>query len=166
MIKTQRLTLKPYEDADQEVMLELLTNEKVKETFMIPDFHSKEEVVALFQKLKDNALSKSHYERGIYLHNTLIGFINDVEIKGNKIELGYVIHPTHHNKGYATEALDAAIGDLLQKGFSEVIAGTFEKNIASYRVMEKCGMSRIDREEDIEYKGVLYHCIYYSKTMR
>lgn len=162
MIKTQRLTLKPFDDADQEGMIELLTNEKVKKTFMIPDFHSKEEVEALFKKLKEDSISKNHYERGIYLHNVLIGFINDVEVEGDKIELGYVIHPAFHNKGYATEALDAAINDLFQKGFSEVIAGAFEQNVPSYRVMEKCGMCRMDREEDIEYQGVLYHCIYYS----
>jgi len=79
-----------------------------------------------------------------------------------RIELGYVIHPDFHSKGYATEALAAAIEDLFAKGFKEVMAGAFETNKSSCRVMEKCGMKLIDKEEDICYQGKLQHCIYYS----
>lgn len=129
---------------------------------MIPDFPTKKEGMAMFKKLKEYSLSESHYERGIYMKGIVIGFINDVEIEGNKIELGYVIHPDYHNQGYATEALKEAIKDLFQKGFSEIIAGAFEENVASYKVMEKCGMIRMEKEDDIEYHGHLYHCIYYS----
>lgn len=105
MIKTSRLVLKAYEPEDQESMVELLTNDEIKKTFMIPDFQ---------------------------------------------------------NRGYATEALSAAIGDLFQKGFGEIIAGAFENNTASCRVMEKCKMTRTEREETIKYREQLYHCIYYS----
>lgn len=162
MITTERLVLKPYCDKDMDRMIELLTNEKIKETFMIHDFKSRQEAEKMFWKLQENSLSEEHYEFGIYLENELIGFINDVEIEGKKIELGYVIQPDFHNKGYATEVLRAAIKDLFEKGFEEVITGAFVSNIASCRVMEKCGMVRIDKEEDIEYHGKVHHCIYYA----
>lgn len=47
-------------------------------------------------------------------------------------------------------------------GFDEVIAGAFEENKASFRVMQKCGMERTDREEDVFYQNKLQHCIYFS----
>ena len=39
---------------------------------------------------------------------------------------------------------------------------TFEENAASFRVMEKAGLSRTRREEDIAYRGKTHHCVYYS----
>lgn len=164
MITTARLVIKPYEDKDEERMIALLTNDKIKETFMIPDFASKEQVVSLFKKLQASSLSKEHYEYGIYLNNLLIGFVNDVKIEGKKIELGYVIHPDVHNQGYASEVLAAVISDLFAKGYEEVIAGAFSDNIASRRVMEKCGMQLLDIEEEVEYRGKVHHAVYYSVT--
>lgn len=161
-IETKRLILKPYDDTDQEAMIELLMNEQIKKTFMIPDFSTPEEVVSMFKKLQEFSYSEDHYERGIYLGQQMIGFINDVEISEDKIELGYVVHPDYHNKGYATEALRKAIDELFQKGFNEVIAGAFEDNPASFCVMKKCGMVQIPKEEDILYRDEVRHCLYYS----
>lgn len=162
MIRTRRLFLKPYSDMDEDKMIELLTNEEIKKTYMIPDFNTKEEAVSMFEKIKLFSYSENHYELGIYLEDHLIGFINDVCMDDVKIELGYVIHPDFSNRGYAAEALAAAIEDLFQRGFKEVITCAFESNKASCRVMEKCGMKRIDREDDIFYQNKLQHCIYYS----
>ena len=43
-----------------------------------------------------------------------------------------------------------------------MVAGAFEENKASMRVMEKAGMTRITLEEDINYRGASHHCLYYS----
>jgi [ribosomal protein S5]-alanine N-acetyltransferase len=58
-------------------------------------------------------------------------------------ELGWVFHPAHQRKGYATEAAQA----LLKYSFEvlnahRVIATCQPENPASYRVMEKIGMRR------------------------
>ena len=161
-IKTQRLEIKPYQDADEFALIELLTNQEIKKTFMIPDFQTKEDALRMFQKLKAFSYSEEHYERGIYLDQNLIGFVNDVDIREDMIELGYVIHPEHKNKGYASEMLRAVIEDLFKRGFREIVAGAFEENSASFKVMEKCGMERMKKEEDITYRGATYHCYYYS----
>lgn len=161
-IKTQRLEMKPYSDADQEKMIELLTNEIIKKTYMIPDFTSREQAIQMFYKIKDYALSEEHYEAGIYLENELIGFVNDVEIEEKTIEIGYVVHPDYHNRGYATECLQAVIEDLHKRGFEQVVTGAFEENEASIRVMRKCGMVLVDKVDDITYQGKIHHCVYYS----
>lgn len=161
-IKTRRLEIKPYLDSDEFAMIALLTNQEIKKAFMIPDFQTEEDAKRMFQKLKAFSYSEEHYERGIYLEQAIIGFVNDVAIEDDVIELGYVIHPEHKNKGYASEMLASVIEDLFHKGFREVVAGAFEENTASFKVMEKCGMKRIQKEEDITYRGITHRCHYYS----
>ena len=162
IIKTRRLEIKPYQDQDESAMIELLTNQEIKRTFLIPDFQTEEAAKLMFQKLKAFSYSKEHYERGIYLEQKLIGFVNDVAIGDGIIELGYVIHPDHKNKGYASEMLASVIENLFNKGFREIVAGAFEENTASFKVMEKCGMKRIQKEENITYRGITHRCLYYS----
>jgi len=162
VIKTNRLEIKPYQDADQNAMIELLTNQKIKINFMIPDFETEKEAINMFKKLQAFSYSEEHYERGIYIDNKLIGFVNDVEIGNGIIELGYVIHPMHQNKGYASEMLKAVIDELLREGFHQIVAGAFENNAASIQVMQKCGMKKISKEEEICYHGVPHHCCYYA----
>jgi len=162
VIKTKRLEIKQYQDTDQNAMIELLTNQKIKVNFMITDFETEKEAINMFKKLQAFSYSEEHYERGIYIDNKLIGFVNDVEIGDGVIELGYVIHPKHQNKGYASEMLKAVIDELLREGFHQIVAGAFDNNAASIQVMQKCGMKKISKEEDISYRGVLHHCYYYS----
>ena len=116
VLQTERLVIRPYSDADRARMIELLTDERIKDTFMLPDFSTLEEAAAMFEKLKRLSCSQEHYEKGIYTGGELIGFVNDVDIKDGSIEIGYVIRPDHQKKGYATEALSAVIRDLFLKG--------------------------------------------------
>jgi RimJ/RimL family protein N-acetyltransferase len=161
-IKTKRLTIKPYSEDDEKDMLALLTNEIIKETFMIPDFETEQDAIAMFQKLLSFSHSGEHFELGIYFNCRLIGFLNDVEMCKSTIELGYVIHPDFHGLGFATEALNAVIDYLFNRGYQEIYAGAFENNIASMKVMKKCGMVQIPKTEDILYHNVNHHCLYFS----
>jgi RimJ/RimL family protein N-acetyltransferase len=99
---------------------------------------------------------------GIFLTNRLIGIINDTEINGKQIEIGYALNPEFFSNGYMTEALSTLICHLFEEGFEEVVCGAFDHNTASVRVMEKCGMTKIAKTDDIEYRGNIHHCIYYS----
>ena len=94
---------------DQHAMLELLTNEQIKQTYMLPDFTEKEDAIPLFRRLLQLSREESHFVRGICSGETLVGFLNDVEITDGTIELGYVIHPAHQGKGCATAALKLAL---------------------------------------------------------
>lgn len=162
VLQTKRLVLRPYTDADQARMIELMTDARIKATFMIPDFGTPAEAAAMFEKLKRFSHSQAHYERGIYTNGELIGFVNDVEIDGDAIEIGYVIHPGHQNRGYATEALAAVIADLFRRGFREVRAAAFAGNAASRRVMEKCGLRLTGEASSIRYQGREQPCVHYA----
>lgn len=162
IIKTAHLEIKPYDDSDQADMIEILTNIDIKRSFMIPDFETETDAINMFKKLQEYSYLDTHFERGIYLNAQLIGFVNDVEIEGSVIELGYVIHPAFSCKGFATEVLKSVIDELFQNGFTQIVTGAFDDNVASIRVMNKCGMKKIPREENISYRGIMHHCVYYA----
>lgn len=162
MIKTKRLCIQPFKEADRLDMVNLLCNDDIKKTFMIPDFATIQEAERLFYSFMKWSQEEARYERGIYLANQLIGFVNTVGIEKSCIELGYVIHPEHQNQGYATEVLQAVIADLFTKGYREICAGAFQENTASCRVMERCGMQRIQKTAEVDYRGYRHSCIYYS----
>ena len=157
-----RLILGPLSDIDEDAMIRILTDDTVKKTYMVPDFTSQEQTQKLFLRLKELSRSQERFVRGIYVEEHLVGMINDVGIDGRRIELGYVIHPDHHNRGYCTEALKKAIEELFCEGFEEILAGAFAENAASIRVMEKAGMQRSERSEEIEYRGEVHRCVYYE----
>lgn len=161
MIQTERLVIQPFSDRDTERMMELFTNEIIKKTYMIPDYDSMDKVKALFARMMELSQGEERYVRGIYCDDTVIGMVNDVGIQDGKIEVGYMLDPAYHNKGYGTEMLKAVISYLFTKGYKEVLAGAFEENIPSQRVMEKTGMKLTDVVDEIEYRGKVHKCVNY-----
>ncbi len=162
-ILTQRLTLHALTDSDRDATVELLTHPKVGETYMVPDFQSREEAAKLFERLKKLSETEDRFLCGIYQEDCLIGLIHDVDIQGDELELGYVIHPDRWHEGFATEALTAAIEELFRRGYQVVRAGAFEENRASIRVMEKSGMTGLPKREEIEYRGKIHRCVFFEK---
>lgn len=158
------MTLRKLTQTDVLPMLELLTDETIKQTYMLPDFDKTEDALPLFCRLVQLSQDSSHFVRGICPGDTLIGFLNDVEIQNGTIEVGYVIHPAYWNRGYATAALKEAISQLFALGYEEVTAGAFCENPASTRVMKKAGMTLQEKTDQIEYRGRSHTCIYYSIT--
>jgi RimJ/RimL family protein N-acetyltransferase len=161
--KTARLELKPMEERDLPALAELLSDETVKKTYMVPDFENREAALALAKRIQSLSQDPSRYIVGIYLGQNLIGMMNDTEVVGDVVEVGYALLPAYYNQGYATEAFTAVIAYLLQHGFRQVIAGAFEGNLASLRVMAKSGMTLLSREDYVQYRGVNHRCIYYGK---
>ena len=156
------MVLRAFGVEDQETMVRLFTDDIVKKTYMVPDFESEEAAIKLFERVRELSFLTNRFVRGVYVEDTLIGIINDVGIEDGKVEVGYALDPKYHNQGYGTKMLKMAIEYLIGKGFEEVQAGAFEENVASTRIMEKAGMKRIDYTEEIEYRGKMHHCIYYS----
>ncbi len=156
------MTLGEIRDCDFDDMMSVLKNEVVAATYRIPDLETREAELELFEYLRDISQQEDRYLFGIFLDGKLIGLINDCEINNECIEMGYALHPDYHNQGYTTEAFSAVINSLLSKGYTEIIAGAFEDNLASIRVMEKCGMKRTKMTAEIKYRGKTHKCVYYS----
>ena len=156
------ITLRTFQHSDQERILQTVIDKTVNRTYMLPDFDTPEDAIPLFNRLMALSQDSARYVRCISKYEEAIGFLNDVEIKDGRIELGYVIHPAFHGQGYMTEALKLAIHGLFALGYGEVICGAFEENAASIRVMEKAGMQQIEFTENIDYRGKTHLCVYYS----
>ena len=163
-MEMNQITLRPFCPEDQAQMLEIVTSSRVNQTYMLPDFETKEDAIPLFNRLMNLSKDSSRFVRCIDLDGAAIGFLNDVEVKDGAMELGYVIHPGYHNRGYMTRALKLAISNLFDLGYKRVVCGAFAQNKASQRVMEKAGMQQISFTEEIEYRGNTYVCVYYHVT--
>ncbi len=156
------ISLRAILPEDKEQILDILTDTTVNHTYMLPDFASRADAAPLFDRLATLSHDTGRYVRCIAVNGNTIGFMNDVVIENGKIELGYVIHPNCHGKGYMTAALKIAIKELLETKYDTVVCGAFEENAASIRVMEKCGMRKQDITEIIEYREKAHNCVYYA----
>lgn len=161
-IKTNRLVITTLKEEDKNRIYYLISNNIINKTYMLPDFESEEQMNKLFNTLLKYSHSEEHYVFGIYLNELLIGFINDVYQEEKAIEFGYVLDPVYFNNGYMTEAFSAVIDFMFSNNFEEILAGAFEGNESSIRVMIKCNMEKIDKKEEIEYRGEKHNCVYYS----
>ena len=161
IIKTPRLMLKRITARDVAEGIRIYRDDRVNKTYMFPDL-TEEAAKKLHDRISALSADDSRYVRGIYLENRMVGFINDPVILEGSLELGWVVEPEYHNRGFATEAVTYAIQDLFGRGYAEVTAGAFEENPASMRVMQKSGMHLIEKTEEIEYRGKIHHCIFYA----
>lgn len=159
-IATERLVLKALEEKDQAALLRMAEDGQIKKTYMMPDFQDQAQKDAFFARLRALSALETRFVYGIYRDGALIGFLNDCEMDGKHAELGYFVSPDCWNRGYASEALRAAIDALFQMGYESVTAGYFEENPASRRVMEKCGMRPLQKESVINYRGRDHRCLY------
>lgn len=158
------MILRELTEQDEAALVELLTNDQIKLTYMLPDFPRPGDAIPLARRLMGLSRKENRFVRGMDQNGTLVGFLNDVEITDGTIELGYVVHPDHWNRGCATAALKLAISQLFQQGFREVLCGAFEENSTSLRVMEKAGMQKLDRTEAIDYRGRVHLCLFCSAS--
>ena len=75
-----------------------------------------------------------------------IGSIDVVEYFDEAPEIGFCLSRKHWGKGYMTEACKAFVEYLFSLGFSKVLIEADERNIASNKVIEKCGFKFTHKE--------------------
>jgi RimJ/RimL family protein N-acetyltransferase len=92
-------------------------------------------------------------------HHT-IGVISATQSDRSKIELGYLLAPHAWGKGFATEAARALVDAVFAlTSATTVVANARVINIASRRVLEKCGFAYTDTGlDDLPARGGLYPC--------
>ena len=75
-----------------------------------------------------------------------IGMIDVVDYIDGSPEIGYSLSRKQWNKGYMSEACKAFVQYLLNIGFDKVVIEANIENIASNRVIEKCGFTFVRKE--------------------
>ena len=145
ILYTNRLILRPFKETDAEAIYKNWTfdNRVAKYCRWYP--HSNIEMTQqLLNMWLEEAKNGFEYRWAILLNGTddPIGAIDVVGLSedNKKATIGYALSYNHWNKGYATEALKEVIKYLFDNGFNVIEAEHHIDNIASGKVMEKCGM--------------------------
>lgn len=162
IIETKRLRLRFLSVDDTEAIFNNINHDKEVLKYFIDKY--KEDISEMtLDKTIQRYIEMRCYIFAIELKETkeVIGMILQCSapmgvFKGS--EVGYAIGKKYWNQGYTTEAMGAMIEFLFSLGVHKVIASYFTENIASKRVMEKCGMIH----EGVRKDEVYYHDRYYD----
>lgn len=99
----------------------------------------------------------SGYEFWMMALKENMNIIGDIGFKGKpdengEVEIGYGIIEEEHGRGYGTEALRVMLKWALgQQEVTVVKADCLIDNIPSIKILEKCGMKEINRDEELIY---------------
>jgi ribosomal-protein-alanine N-acetyltransferase len=144
-IQTSQLHLRPYRMKDIDDLHRLWTDPKVRKYLWDDIVISREQAASVVQS--SISCFKTH-DFGQWLvlsrsEGSLVGFCG-FRFFGDQreIELLYGVAPAYWGRGLATEAARAALRYGFEEcGFERVYAGADPPNTASFRVMEKLGMT-------------------------
>ncbi len=155
-VRTKRLILRPWQEADLEPFAKLNADPRVREYF--PGTLSRHESDASV-KLMSNHIEKcgwGFWAASLIETGEFIGMIGleDVHFQAHftpAVEIGWRLAFDYWGKGYATEGAQAA----LEYGFEtlnleEIVSFTTVKNMRSRQVMEKIGMHH-DSNDDFDH---------------
>ena len=151
VIETSRLILRTFTELDAKLIYELNQDpDVIKYTHdSIKDLAHASEV--LTRTILPQYALYNHGRWAVHLKTTLeflgwCGLKYSAEL--NEIDLGYRFKKAAWGKGYATEAAYASIKYGFNKlGVKRIVGKAEIDNIASWKVLEKCGMIYIGREE-------------------
>lgn len=152
-IKTERLTLRPWQPKDSEPFAALNQDSAVAEFF--PKILSKKESDELITKIKNEYAEHGFGLMAVELNSNhkFIGFIglSIPSFQSNFtpcVEIGWRIAKKYWGQGLATEGAKAVLNYAFQElKLEEVVSFTAKNNIRSIRVMEKIGMKH-DKNRD------------------
>lgn len=154
-LETERLILRPIDMADLETVHEYASDEdNTRYMIFLPNRTVEETIEFLTYATKEwEKDSPNGYEFAITLNGHQIGAISVTLDETREIaELGWILSKKHQKQGYALEAAlaikDFAIETLKIK---KLTAHCDSRNVPSYRLMEKIGMTMISDDGIRQY---------------
>jgi RimJ/RimL family protein N-acetyltransferase len=153
VLRSERLLLRPWREADLASFATLNADERVMEYFPATLTRAQSDALAI-------TLSKHIEERGFGLWaveapnvSPFVGFVGlhvpTFEASFTPcVEVGWRLAREAWGRGYATEAARAAIADGFRRlQLAEILAWTVPANTRSRRVMERLGMQRSQADD-------------------
>ena len=146
-IETKRLLIRPFSEDDFEGMLAIHSRPDVVR-YLYWEPRGPEEVRRVLREksgmsaieAEGDALSLAVVERnsGALLGEVSLGWRSEEHRQG---ELGFIIHPDHGGRGFATEAAEAMLAlGFEDLGLHRIYGSTEARNAPSARLMERLGM--------------------------
>ncbi len=171
-IETDRLILRRLNESDLEEIIELRGNAETMRFIPRPLITNKEEAMAFLKVIDENvdknlAINWAITIKGI---DKMIGIagIYRIQPEHYRGEIGYMIMPQYHNKGYVTEAAKA----ITDFGFNQLNLNSIEaviapENSASEKVLIKNGYTKEGHFIEKEcYNGVFLDNAIYTLLKR
>jgi ribosomal-protein-alanine N-acetyltransferase len=171
-IETERLLLREYVGADWEAVHEYAQQGDIL-IYEAWGPNTEADTKGFIKTILEDQISldRTAFDLAIILkkEKKLIGgcrfwFINTELNKGS---VGYIINPDHWKNGYASEATNALINYMAASSKLKTVEATCDVlNIASQRVLEKCGfVKQRVIEKDIKMKGRFRDTYVYEKQL-
>ncbi len=166
-LTTKHLTLHLLEDADRAAIGALVSDPATtRPAGFLPV--QRERADAFWRNLTEYRSAV-----GIYREGACIGYLrvnkylpDEPEYRAlSNVGIGFLLHPDHRRRGYATEAIEALCEHLLAR-FDCVWADYFIENVASAATLKRCGFSPVCEYEMTfralggEHKHLISTCRY------
>ncbi|NQX81850.1 MAG: GNAT family N-acetyltransferase [Flavobacteriaceae bacterium] len=171
-IETERLIIREYKESDWE-FVHLYGQQGDILIYEVWGPNTEEQTKAFIEKSinerKENP--RREFELCVTLKSSLkliggCGF--RIKKENNKRgDFGFIINPDYWNKGYATEASKGLLDFMIENhGITEIEATCDVFNLASKRVLEKCGLIKIKKiKNDKEIKGRIRDTYHFERTI-
>jgi RimJ/RimL family protein N-acetyltransferase len=148
-LTTPRLFLRAWTPEDAEALFTILQEKDLLRYFprTIPPPLDRVERYIAHHLAQWQERGYGHWAVVLHPSNQLIGW-NGLEYlpETSETEVAYLLSNKYWGQGFATEAARAAIDyGFGTVGLKQIIGLTHPENIASQRVLEKCGLAFIDR---------------------
>lgn len=168
VLSTARLMLRQIDVNDAEELLYLRSHPEIMRFIPRPLATGKEDVLALIAQFNCLADNNDAINWGIVskTDNKLIGMIGLFRMKKEhfRTEIGYMLHDAWQRKGLMHEALQEVIGYCFRElGFHSLEALIDPENVASERLLQKCGFIKEGHFKESEYyNGKFLDTVVYS----
>jgi len=148
-LQTERLLLRPFTAGDLDALLAIQSRDDVTR-YLYWDLRTAAEVrEVLDRKVRSTAIvaEGDNLSLAAVLRESgeLIGdcSLRWVSAEHRQAEIGFIFHPDHHGRGYATEAAAALLALAFENLRVHRVIGRLEaRNTASARVLERLGMRK------------------------
>jgi len=169
-LETERLILRFMQVNDTHAIFSNINHDKDVLTYFLDKYCQEESEMTLFKTI-DFCLKNKRYIFAIELKDSheVIGMILQCSVPDNRFhssEIGFAIGKKYWNKGYTTEAFKRMIDFCFESGVHKVVASHIIENLASKRVIEKCGLIYEGRRKDDIFYHDKYHDVDYYYILK
>lgn len=169
-LETERLILRKFTLDDAKDMFNNYGSDSDTSKYLVWNTHKNiEDSISYIKDVLEKYQKDNFYCWGVVLKetNALFGAISviDLDIKNHTAEVGYCYGSKWWRNGYATESFKRVIAFLFDEvGIETIYADHYLDNVASGRVMEKCGLKKegILRKRMYDKEGILNDLVSYS----
>ncbi len=164
-LETKNLYLRPITQNDFHLLLKLNKENEGNEFTPMTSSTAENTIENITQKRLDRVIAdaKNGYIMFMVFEKSTNNFVGEVDFKvmsnnnsyykKSDIDLGYAILKEHQSKGYATEGAKAVLEYVKSNtNITQLLATANPRNIASRKVLEKCGFKYIDDIAITDYK--------------